>query len=121
VYNIYNATRLCELRQFAHNNNVTVLWQQLFQPEHLDPTRLGSEVAELAIAEIYKFYAMGIVTPAETQFFDQIKLKYQTEIHPYLINQHQFKKHTQRIETQYHTDTLGQFEQLWPELAFLCK
>jgi radical SAM protein with 4Fe4S-binding SPASM domain len=121
VYNIYNATRLCELRKFAHNNNVTVLWQQLFQPEHLDPTRLGPAVAELAIAEIDKFYAMGIATPAETQFFDQIKLKYQTEMHPYLINQHQFKKHTQRIETQYHTDTLGQFEQLWPELAFLCK
>jgi MoaA/NifB/PqqE/SkfB family radical SAM enzyme len=121
VYNIYNATRLCELRKFAHDNNVTVLWQQLFQPEHLDPTQFGSEVAELAIAEIDKFYAMGIATPAETQFFDQIKLKYQTEMHPYLINQHQFKKHTQRIETQYHTDTLGQFEQLWPELAFLCK
>lgn len=121
VYNIYNATRICELRRFAHNNNVTVLWQQLFQPEHLDPTRLGSEVAELAIAEIDKFYAMGIATPAEIQFFDQIKLKYQTEMHPYLINQHQFKKHTQRIETEYHKDTLGQFEQLWPELAFLCK
>ena len=121
VYNIYNATRLCELRQFAHNNNVTVLWQNLFQPEHLDPFRLGPAVAELAIAEIDKFYALGIATPAETQFFDQIKLKYQTEIHPYLINQHRFKQHTHDIETQYHTDTLGQFEQLWPELAFLCK
>ena len=121
VYNIYNATRICELRKFAHNNNVTVLWQQLFQPEHLDPTMLGPEVAALAIAEIDKFYAMGIATPAEIQFFDQIKLKYQTEMHPYLINQHQFKKHTQRIETEYHKDTLGQFEQLWPELAFLCK
>ncbi len=121
VYNIYNATRICELRQFAHNNHVTVLWQNLFQPEYLDPFQLGPEVAALAIAEIDKFYAMGIATPAETQFFDQAKIKYQAITHqaPELV--YQLKKHTQRIETEYHTDTQGQFEQLWPELAFLCK
>jgi hypothetical protein len=98
-----------------------VLWQNLFQPEYLDPFRLGPEVSALAVEEIDKFYALGIATPAETQFFDQAKIKYQAITHPAPDLVHMFKKHTQRIETDYHKDTLGQFEQLWPELAFLCK
>lgn len=121
VYNIYNATRLCEIRQFAESTGTTVLWQNLFQPEHLDPFRLGPDVAALAIAEIDKFYALGIATPEETQFFDQSKTKYQeiTLQAPHLA--HKFKQHTHDIETRYHPDSQGQFEKLWPELAFLCK
>jgi MoaA/NifB/PqqE/SkfB family radical SAM enzyme len=120
VYSIYNATRLVEFRQFVESAGATVLWQNLFQPEHLDPFQLGPDVAALAIAEIDKFYALGIATPEETQFFDQAKIKYQeiTRQAPYLA--HKFKQHTYDIETRYHADTQGQFEQLWPELAFLC-
>jgi hypothetical protein len=32
-----------------------------------------------------------------------------------------FKQHIVEIETQYHKDQTGQFEQLWPELAHLIK
>jgi hypothetical protein len=78
-------------------------------------------VAQEAIAEIERFYKMNIATPAETQFFDQAKIKYQAITHSAPALVHKFKQHIQRIETRYHTDTLGQFEQLWPELGFLCR
>ena len=51
VYNIYNATRLCEFRQFVADIGLTVLWQNLFQPRHLDPFLHGGKVAKLAAAE----------------------------------------------------------------------
>jgi len=123
VYNLYNATRICELRQFANDNNVTVLWQNLFQPMYLDPCLHGAEVATLAIAEIEKFYAMDIATPAEHEFFDQILNKYQSNLDPKRISgsKFAFQKHIRDIETVYHPDQAGKFVKLWPELAFLCE
>jgi radical SAM protein with 4Fe4S-binding SPASM domain len=117
VYNIYNATRLCEFRQFVEDTNNTVLWQNLFQPEHLDPFLHGAGVAALASAEIRRFYDMNIATPAEQQFFDQALSKYESTVaaQPGIVER--FKKHICDIETQYHTNTAGQFRQLWPELA----
>jgi len=32
-----------------------------------------------------------------------------------------FWRHIQKNETQYHPDKAGEFDRLWPELAFLCK
>jgi hypothetical protein len=117
VYNIYNATRLCEFRQFVQDAGATVLWQNLFQPEYLDPFLHGPAVAELAAAEIEKFYAMNIATPAERQFFDQALSKYSS----ITVAQHsivqQFKQHIHTNETEYHVDTAGKFQQLWPELV----
>ena len=123
VYNLYNATRICELRQFANDHNVTVLWQNLFQPMCLDPCLYGAEVATLAIAEIEKFYAMDISTPIEHEFFDQILTKYQSNLDPKRISgsKFAFQKHIRDIETVYHPDQAGNFVKLWPELAFLCK
>ena len=117
VYSIYNATRLCEFRQFVESAGATVLWQNLFQPEHLDPFLHGPAVARLATAEIEQFYALGIATPAEQQFFDQALSKYNSivDAHPGIIKK--FKKHIHDIETQYHLGTQGQFNQFWPELA----
>ena len=117
VYSIYNATRLCEFRQFVESAGATVLWQNLFQPEHLDPFLHGPAVASLATAEIEQFYALGIATPAEQQFFDQALSKYNSivDAHPGIIKK--FKKHIHDIETQYHLGTQGQFNQFWPELA----
>jgi hypothetical protein len=117
VYSIYNATRLCEFRQFAQDTGTTVLWQNLFQPEHLDPFLHGPAVAQLAAAEIKQFYTMGIATDAEQQFFDQALSKYNSieSAQPGIVEK--FKKHIRDIETQYHPSTAGQFQQLWPELA----
>jgi MoaA/NifB/PqqE/SkfB family radical SAM enzyme len=117
VYNIYNATRLCEFRQFVEDTNNTVLWQNLFQPEYFDPFLHGAGVARLAAEEIRRFYSMNIATPAEQQFFNQALSKYESTVvaQPGIVER--FKKHIDDIETQYHPDTAGQFQQLWPELT----
>jgi len=119
VYSIYNATRLCEFRQFTESAGATVLWQNLFQPAYLDPFLHGPAVAKLAAAEIERFYALGIATPAEQQFFDQALDNYREITQEQAGITRQFQQHIQDIETKYHPDTQGQFEQLWPEIQ-LC-
>ena len=121
VYNIYNATRICELREFAEQTSTTVLWQNLFQPKYLDPFLHGPLVAAKAIAEIEQFYAMGIATPAEKVFFDNSLNMYRDIKQAHAGVEEKFKQHILDIETVFHPDQLGQFEQLWPELAHLCR
>jgi MoaA/NifB/PqqE/SkfB family radical SAM enzyme len=121
VYNIYNATRICELREFAEQTGTTVLWQNLFQPEYLDPFLHGPVVAQAAIAEIERFYAMGIATPAERSFFDQALRNYQAVEKAQPGIEHKFAQHIRDIENKYHPDSKGKFATLWPELAILCK
>jgi len=117
VYSIYNATRLVEFRQFVESAGATVLWQNLFQPEYLDPFLHGPRVAELAAQEIEHFYATGIATPVEQQFFDQALNNYRSITQERAGTTRRFQQHIQDIETRYHPDILGQFEQLWPEIA----
>lgn len=121
VYNIYNATRICEIRKFAQQTNTTVLWQNLFQPEYLDPFLHGPEVAAEAIAEIQRFYAIGIATDAERTFFDNALALYQSVKQARLGITEKFKQHIQDNETVFHPDKAGEFVKLWPELAHLCK
>ena len=117
VYNIYNATRICELRQFAEDTGTTVLWQNLFQPDYLDPFLHGPGVAAEAVAEIERFYAMGIATPAEKMFFDNALNTYRAVTAAKPRIEQKFQQHIAEIETQYHTDKAGEFVKLWPELA----
>jgi radical SAM protein with 4Fe4S-binding SPASM domain len=119
VYNIYNATRLCEFRQFVQDAGATVLWQNLFQPEYLDPFLHGPTVAKLAAEEIKRFYAMNIATPIEHQFLDRALNNYNsvTQERPGITQQ--FQQHIHQNETVYHPDQTGKFKQLWPELATL--
>lgn len=119
VYSIYNATRICELRQFAQDNNTTVLWQNLFQPAALDPFMHGQSVSKLAAAEIKNFYSMHIHTPAEQQFFDQALATYAKTTTDNIDITQKFQQHIQAIEHQYHPSTAGGFATLWPELAYL--
>ena len=121
VYNMYNATRICEFRQFVESAGATVLWQNLFQPEYLDPFLYGPAVAKLAATEIERFYVLGIATPAEQQFFDQALNNYNSVTQARGRIAQQFRQHIHDNETRYHPDTVGKFEQLWPELATLCK
>ena len=116
VYNIYNATRIVELREWAEEQGVTVLWQNLFQPDYLDPFLHGPDVAELAAAEIERFYATGLATPVEQSFFDNALNTYRnvTQERPGILQK--FKQHINDIETQYHSDNAGEFAKLWPEL-----
>jgi radical SAM protein with 4Fe4S-binding SPASM domain len=119
VYNIYNATRITEFREWAESQGVTVLWQNLFQPDYLDPLLHGSEVAAAAADEIERFYATGLATSAERQFFDNALNTYRavTQARPGIETK--FRQHITEIETRYHKDCAGQFVQLWPELAHL--
>jgi len=119
VYNIYNATRICEFRQFVESAGATVLWQNLFQPEYLDPFLHGPRVAELAAAEIERFYALGLATPAERQFFDQALSNYRTVTQERPGIAQQFRQHIDKNEKDYHPDKAGEFLRLWPELAAL--
>ena len=93
-----------------------MLWQNLFQPEYLDPFLHGPAVAKLAAAEIEKFYATNMATTAERVFFDQALDNYRavTNSQPQITQQ--FKQHIHDIETKYHPDALGGFERLWPEI-----
>jgi len=121
VYNIYNATGICELRQFANDIGTTVLWQNLFQPDYLDPFQFGPDVATLSSHEIKRFYDTGLATDIEKQFFDQTLRSYESVAvdSPHIVSK--FKQHINDIETKYHRDTNGKFKQLWPELAMLCE
>jgi radical SAM protein with 4Fe4S-binding SPASM domain len=121
VYNIYNATRICEFRQFVQDAETTVVWQNLFQPAYLDPFLHSSKVAAIAAQEIEKFYAMGIATPVEKQFFDQALLTYQSIAQSNDTITKQFVQHIHDNETLFHPDTQGGFATLWPELETICK
>jgi hypothetical protein len=79
----------------------------------------GREVAEPAAAEIERFYASGLATPADRGFLDQALRNYQavTESKPAMARK--LAKHIQEIETQYHKDQAGQFAKLWPEFKGL--
>jgi hypothetical protein len=121
VYNIYNATRVCELREFAEEQEVTVLWQNLFQPEFLDPFLHGQQVADLAAAEIEQFYSLGIASNNDKNFFDQALQTYRSTQEISTPEESKFKQHIVDNETRYHVDKNGQFAVLWPELKFLCQ
>jgi MoaA/NifB/PqqE/SkfB family radical SAM enzyme len=113
VYNIYNATNLRELTDFARHRGLAIHWQSLYQPECLDPSNLGADIAAMAQNEIKKLLSQNICLPAEQQFFETVLQTLQTkqDLRP------QLRKHTEQIEQQYHPDTQGQFQQLWPEIA----
>jgi MoaA/NifB/PqqE/SkfB family radical SAM enzyme len=119
VYNIYNATRICELRTFAEEQGVSVLWQNLFQPAYLDPFLHGRQAADLAAAEIERFYSLGIAKENDQAFFDRALQTYnaQSEQHPPI--EKKFKQHIADNENKYHTNKRGKFAELWPELNFL--
>jgi len=119
VYNIYNATRITEFREWAVAQGVTVLWQNLFQPDYLDPFLHGPEVAALAAAEIERFYTTGLATDAERMFFDNALNTYRNVTQERTGITNKFKQHIAEIETQYHPDKAGEFVRCWPELAML--
>lgn len=117
VYNMYNATKVTELRQFAHSQGLSVLWQNLFGPEYLDPTKHSQAIAQLAADEIEKFYATGLATNIEFDFFNNLLKKYQSITDTITPQTQEFVDHIRNIENKYHPDQQGKFATLWPELA----
>ena len=117
LYNIYNATRLTELIDWARTYNVDLHWQSLYHPECLDPLQLGSDIKQLALAELQKTLARNDLTSSERGFLQQARSNYNSATKQTLIPE--LIKHITEIESKYHTNTLGRFKQLWPEIENL--
>ena len=113
VYNIYNCTRLCELKQYALDKGISILWQRVWG-KHLDPTLHNAKVRELAIKEIQKFRRTFTPDESDTSFLDNTEEQLQkgtTE------QSKEFLEFTDDIENKFHPDQKGQFAKLWPEIA----
>ena len=115
VYNIYNASRLQEFHAFARSRGLTIHWQSLYQPEYLDPARLGGDVMALARTQIKMLLNSNICLDSEHAFFETVLAEQRTGNNL----GYQFRQHIAEIENQYHKNTQGQFDRLWPELAQL--
>ena len=115
MYNIYNATNLTAFTEFARSRDLAIHWQSLYQPDCLDPSNLGTDVVALAQDEIKKLLSHNICLPAEQQFFETVLQNLQSK----QDLRAKLREHTAQIEQQYHQDTAGEFERLWPEIQ-LC-
>lgn len=115
VYNIYNATRLVEFTQFARDQGLTIQWQSLYQPECLDPARLGQTTVDLAKQEIQRLLGLNICLDSERQFFENVlqNMQVQGDL------TEEFKQHTRDIETRYHVHDRLKFFRFWFELKHL--
>jgi len=119
VYNLFNATRLCEIKQFAQERGLIVRWQNLYGPRVLDPRTYGSEVAQLAAVEIECMYETCQVDVEERQFFDTVLAHYKTQTRSDPEALEKLDQFITQLETEYHPDSAGQFAAAWPELEGL--
>jgi hypothetical protein len=116
VYNVYNATRLVEFTEFARLRGLSIQWQSLYQPDCLDPHRLGPEVCNLALAEIDRLLATNLCLDSERAFFESVQQNFNQSIDDL---RNALQQHIDDMENKYHPDQLGQFTRLWPELSNL--
>jgi radical SAM protein with 4Fe4S-binding SPASM domain len=119
VYNLFTATRLREIKQFATDRGLTIKWQNLHGPAVLDPRTYGSEVAGLAAHEIKLLFASMAVDDAEQQLFKTALTQFQNQNAPDPDALELLDQWIARLESQYHPDQAGQFAVLWPELESL--
>ena len=112
VYNIYNATNLLELTDFARRRGLAIHWQSLYQPECLDPSNLGEDVVNLAQDQIQQLLEQGGCLSAEQQFFETVLENLQSK----QDLRSQLNEHTASMEQKYHPTSQGEFARLWPEI-----
>ena len=119
VYNLYNATRLCEFKTFAQDRGLVIRWQNLGAPSELDPRNYGKEIAVLAAKEIQKLYDNFKVDIQEQDLFDSAFAAYiaKEQTNPDQLNR--LKLFVNNIENKYHADKVGEFARLWPEFGDL--
>jgi MoaA/NifB/PqqE/SkfB family radical SAM enzyme len=118
VYNLYNATRLVEFKQFATARGLSIKWQNLGGPLELDPRRYGQEIAQLVAAEIERVFDVCEVDNEEHLLFGTALNTYQSKTQPDLAMLEKLKKFVTQIE-EYHPDQQGKFVELWPEISKL--
>lgn len=118
VYNMYNCTRLVEFREWIQQQGLTVVWQNLFQPQQLDPLRHAESLKTLAQREIQALLGLPYLAESETQFFQHALENIRTRTSdPNAARE--FASHIREIETRWHPDKAGEFARLWPELKEL--
>jgi hypothetical protein len=113
VYNIYNCTKLCDLKQYAVDKGVSIMWQHVWG-DQLDPTQHNQKIRTLAIEEIKKFRNTFEPDENDTPFLNATEQQ--------LLNGNgnrslELKQFTEKVEKNWHLDQKGQFVKLWPELA----
>ena len=114
VYNLYNCTRLCELRSYTDSLGIGVYWQTLHHPAYLDPAMLGHKIANLALAEIANLQQNFKLNEQEQNFFSAVKQRLQqSQFEDDKILQ--LKQHIDLIENVYHAEHSKKFGELWPE------
>jgi hypothetical protein len=89
----------------------------LYQPEYLDPLKLGPTIRELAVKELKLILARNDLTNSERSFFTQAEQNYYATCDIDLTQS--FCNHIEKNETIYHLDQAGKFLELWPELSSL--
>ena len=117
VYNLYNATRLCEFKMFAQDRGLKIRWQILNGPQELDPRVYGQEISKLAAKEIQKMYDSFEIDSQEKDLFDSALATYiaKDQTNPNQLNR--LKIFVNDTENKYHTDKSGEFARLWPEFG----
>jgi MoaA/NifB/PqqE/SkfB family radical SAM enzyme len=113
VYNLYNATRLFELTRFARERGLQITWQTLYQPDYLDPQRLGNEIKTLAANEIHRLFNSGLCFPSERAFFENVLQALGNNSDNLIVD---LQQHINKIEKKFHINQQGAFEKLWPEI-----
>lgn len=118
VYNVYNCTRLVEFREWAHDKGLTIVWQNLFQPEYLDPMQHDRALRSLAKLEAQKLLdtCYSMLDDFEKNFFSYAVKNLDQEPQSPAKYSAMFKDHIKKNETEFHPDKLGEFARLWPEL-----
>ena len=115
VYSVYNATRLNEFTDWTKEQGFNIHWQSLYQPECLNPLRLGPGIQKLALLELEKVLNRQDLTVDERDFFEQALSNNYTTTYPSLIKE--LQTHINEMELVYHQDQQGNFNKLWPELV----
>ena len=119
VYNLYNATRLCEFKTFAQDRGLTIRWQNLKGPFVLNPRSYGKEIAQLAASEIQKLYDNFELDLQEQDLFESAFATYIKKDQTDTEKLSELKIFVDEIENKYHADKTGEFARLWPEFGDL--
>jgi len=133
LFHLLNATRLCELREFAkealsffpskfdkgnpHRDKIEIVWQKFQEPSALCVDNYGKDVLDKVIVEIRKYLSTD-VDEAEKKFFlgkiDQYKLVQQNTSSE-IVNE--CKSFIEKNENIFNNQS--KFGKLWPELSNL--
>jgi MoaA/NifB/PqqE/SkfB family radical SAM enzyme len=119
VYNIYNCTRLDELKNYAKEVGLDILWQMLYQPDYLDPAMHSPALRTLAKDHIEQYQKTHQLNFQERTFFDNVCNRFDTMETDWQLNVARFREHIHLIETKYHQHDKDKFGQLWPEIKEL--